>query len=713
MEFLLTDSANGSQLGSLHSASLKPVGKSDDFANLVKDLKVLPSSVKALGLAKDKQILVTESAAKGAAEPASPLELLKQLDNAKQVAEDLSATKVVSNAPETEAETAPAPAEATLDLVVSAEQAQADAEQDAANQANSDGDSKMAETSRQLQAEQSGTDLPPNYTASAASTSIINQDAKSSSGDAETELLSDSEAQTATKSDQQAAVDTVAKSVETQVASAVTKLKQTEPANVTALNAQSSSTQQDAGEQVEQAVTVRPLQSEKLSAEDGKTTLKLKAEQQVEAKLNAAVQATTDKAQINDKVNIAEKTQVADEANSESTNLNSRQSDLSAKVSEAGKAPEAAKAVVSQEQKPLSSEQAKAAATTPASAAITEQLDESKLHSTSLNRSELSYNQVGNDKNSAKPTQTTLDSQPEASAVSAKSQPQQQTSNEAGVKLVSEQANTSEHATRLASEAKPSAAQPNTVTATKTGGAQAQSVIDKAAVNQAAGEVISQQSDQHGSDEHPDQQTQGHSQQVLHAAESARQPEAASLFRPATSSEGISRAESSTQDLGLKQAQLANQANDKASFIGERLNPAHYQAPAELNQRVQYMLSQGMQKAEIRLDPAELGSMHVRLQMNQDQQVTVHIQVQNPQAKEALEQTMPRLREMLQQQGIELGQNQVSQQQQGNASHQGQGQTSFFSARAENTEQNDDLAEQDLTAMLAKQTNSDGIDYYA
>lgn len=100
------------------------------------------------------------------------------------------------------------------------------------------------------------------------------------------------------------------------------------------------------------------------------------------------------------------------------------------------------------------------------------------------------------------------------------------------------------------------------------------------------------------------------------------------------------------------------------------------QSAQALQEQVQFLLNRKLDTVEIRLDPPELGNLQIKLHLNQDQ-AQVGIVVQNSHARELLEQTLPRLREMLAQQGIQLGQTQVqqqSQQQQGGASGQGQGQ---------------------------------------
>ncbi len=87
------------------------------------------------------------------------------------------------------------------------------------------------------------------------------------------------------------------------------------------------------------------------------------------------------------------------------------------------------------------------------------------------------------------------------------------------------------------------------------------------------------------------------------------------------------------------------------------------QAAAQLKDRVMYQVQQKIQTAEIRLAPEELGSVQIKVNLQQDQ-LSVQFVVQQAQAKEALEQQMPRLKELLQQQGVELTDSQVSQQQQ-------------------------------------------------
>lgn len=112
----------------------------------------------------------------------------------------------------------------------------------------------------------------------------------------------------------------------------------------------------------------------------------------------------------------------------------------------------------------------------------------------------------------------------------------------------------------------------------------------------------------------------------------------------------------------------------------DRLLNLHQASPEhnarQLSQQVQVMINQDLQEADIRLNPSELGGMRIQLKFEQGE-VSMHIQAQHAQARDMLEQAMPRLRDMLSQQGIQLGQGQVGSfagQQQGSAQNGGSGQ---------------------------------------
>jgi len=104
------------------------------------------------------------------------------------------------------------------------------------------------------------------------------------------------------------------------------------------------------------------------------------------------------------------------------------------------------------------------------------------------------------------------------------------------------------------------------------------------------------------------------------------------------------------------------------SAIGP-LTPSNFSIPTPLTnpawgqdagQRIYWMVKQNVQQAELQLNPKHLGPMEVKISVGQDQQVNVSIITQQGAVKEALDTAMPRLREMLDNQGLNLGNVNVS-----------------------------------------------------
>lgn len=95
----------------------------------------------------------------------------------------------------------------------------------------------------------------------------------------------------------------------------------------------------------------------------------------------------------------------------------------------------------------------------------------------------------------------------------------------------------------------------------------------------------------------------------------------------------------------------------------------------QLAQQAQVIVSQNLQEAEIKLNPSEFGAMRIQVRIEQGE-VQVQFVASHPQARDLLDQALPRLREMLQQQGMNLhqGQQQSGQQQAGQQGQQAQNQ---------------------------------------
>ncbi|MCR9026239.1 flagellar hook-length control protein FliK, partial [Aeromonas caviae] len=147
------------------------------------------------------------------------------------------------------------------------------------------------------------------------------------------------------------------------------------------------------------------------------------------------------------------------------------------------------------------------------------------------------------------------------------------------------------------------------------------------------------------------------------------------------------------------------------------------EAPEQLHHKVNLMLADKLQQAEIQLDPLGLGKMKIQIQMDASSQASVHFVVQHGQTREMLEQAMPRLRDMLAGQGIQLGQTVVQQQaqqqafqQQGHSSSQGQSGFGDQGRQGGNGGGSDgreaEGSARNLT-LLVESANDAGIDFYA
>lgn len=127
-----------------------------------------------------------------------------------------------------------------------------------------------------------------------------------------------------------------------------------------------------------------------------------------------------------------------------------------------------------------------------------------------------------------------------------------------------------------------------------------------------------------------------------------------------------------------------------------------------MKQQLITMVSQGVQQAEIRLDPPELGHMLVKIQVHGDQ-TQVQFHVAQSQTRDLVEQAIPRLRELLQEQGMQLADSQVSQGDQGKrqGGDFGEGGGSNGSNVDEISADDDYFGQEQATSLTS------GIDYYA
>ncbi|MES2354473.1 MAG: flagellar hook-length control protein FliK [Pseudomonadota bacterium] len=93
----------------------------------------------------------------------------------------------------------------------------------------------------------------------------------------------------------------------------------------------------------------------------------------------------------------------------------------------------------------------------------------------------------------------------------------------------------------------------------------------------------------------------------------------------------------------------------------------------ELGNRMTYMVGEKMQSAEIHLNPENLGPVDVHIKIDADKQTSITFTALNPDTRNALENAMPQLRNMLTESGISVSNFSVSADAFAGASQQGMG----------------------------------------
>jgi flagellar hook-length control protein FliK len=129
-----------------------------------------------------------------------------------------------------------------------------------------------------------------------------------------------------------------------------------------------------------------------------------------------------------------------------------------------------------------------------------------------------------------------------------------------------------------------------------------------------------------------------------------------------------------------------------------------------ITERITMNAAKDIKQVTIHLDPPELGSLELKLQIKDDQQTHVQVQVQNPQVKEALESSAHRLREMLANQGLELSEFDVQ-------TDSGRGEQSAFGAneqgqgQSQDSDASDNSAEE-ISVEIPKAKNNNLLDTF-
>ena len=98
-------------------------------------------------------------------------------------------------------------------------------------------------------------------------------------------------------------------------------------------------------------------------------------------------------------------------------------------------------------------------------------------------------------------------------------------------------------------------------------------------------------------------------------------------------------------------------ANDAPAIAAEFGQPDW---PEEFGRKITWLATQRMQAAELKLHPAHLGPIEISLQLSDDQRLTAQFVSHHPAVREAIEANLPRLREIMAENGITLADTSVS-----------------------------------------------------
>lgn len=169
-----------------------------------------------------------------------------------------------------------------------------------------------------------------------------------------------------------------------------------------------------------------------------------------------------------------------------------------------------------------------------------------------------------------------------------------------------------------------------------------------------------------------------------------------------------------TLDKTLQMPKLENLSQTRNDVVvRENILFNKQELATQMQTQVGLMMARNMKSVDIRLDPPELGSMQVKLSVQNDQ-ASVSFVVSSQQAKDALENSLPKLKELLEQQGLELADSDVNQQNSQNGAGEDDEQNGIakngLSSDAEGADE--DLEQQQQ--MLNRAINSPwNVSYYA
>ncbi|MFY0655891.1 MAG: flagellar hook-length control protein FliK [Neptunomonas phycophila] len=130
---------------------------------------------------------------------------------------------------------------------------------------------------------------------------------------------------------------------------------------------------------------------------------------------------------------------------------------------------------------------------------------------------------------------------------------------------------------------------------------------------------------------------------------------------PASNTSIRDRAETSLSGLAQAASALNRTSTPVQMNMPAGMNPGQPGWSEAMSERVVWASKQGVQTATLQLDPPELGSLQVKLHITHDQ-VSVSFSSPHASVRDSVEQSMPRLKEMLEEQGLSLGESSVNDQ---------------------------------------------------
>ncbi|WP_026375596.1 flagellar hook-length control protein FliK [Aestuariibacter salexigens] len=158
------------------------------------------------------------------------------------------------------------------------------------------------------------------------------------------------------------------------------------------------------------------------------------------------------------------------------------------------------------------------------------------------------------------------------------------------------------------------------------------------------------------------------------------------------------------------QSESSRAALNSQQAVDKAINITKSEGHQQLAEKVRWMVNSRVQQADIRIDPPELGAMKIKVNLS-GEAASISFTVQSVQARDALEQAIPRLRDMLSEQGIELGQSDIQHQQQGHSETDADG--GQFAGQS-GDRQSEDSEDINVVSHQQRIVNGrvGGIDYY-